>query len=386
VVRIVSGAQKDPNIALLQGMQIGRGALEAQNSKAREERAQMDQALQMRQIQMQFQKARADRETMLNQQAQMGNAQAIQEAALRQKMDPTEQLAKDAMEMLDGITDPKARAQAMPAIKSLVDEHVSQRKMQTAQTEIERAAKDGILDPNTEPLDPTKPKKPGALPSIHDYQARLQSGEDPDALVKDLSKARMQRATAAANAEDNMAAFEQAKMRVDAAPPGREKQLARIALKEFEMSPSRMEDEGGGAKLLAAIQETLVGPLSRQDAIAESTKAWGENKPAPGLQGMSVGQRNEEMMKEPTGPVGFGLFGNEFGAGGPNVPPFTGGTHATLRGTNRKGSPEDDDLGKLLASATSDEDLASKLNSAGIPKTPENVRAIQERRRALTGR
>jgi hypothetical protein len=352
VVRIVSGVpqQEQDTGAVLRGYKNTR-AIKLQQEEA--QRAQMEHQLRTASLQMKFQEARAEREQLLNQQAQMGDAQALQEMSLRQKLSPSQSMAQDGMKLLESITDPKARALAMPAIKDLIEGQQNQEKQQAFTKEIERAAKDGLIDPEQGTME---------------IQARVQAGEPMDNILQELSKARMDRATKAAAAEDNAKAFEQAKARIDAAPPGRERRLAQIALKEWEMSPSRQEEEDSGAKLLAGIQEMLVGPLSREDAIAESTKAWGNSKPAPGLPGMTVGQRNAEMEKEP----GF------FGTGGPDVPAFTGGTRATSK---RAPKPAKNAMSLPVASlrkAKDDADVVKILRKAGVPITPENLSAAVE--------
>lgn len=389
MVRIISGAvQQDPNIALMQGMQFGQQYRQAQRQQQDAEREQMGQMIQMQRLKMALDEQKLKRETLLNQQAQMGNAQAIQEMMLQQKMSPGESRAKDAMALVEGIEDPKAKAIAIPALEKLLAIEEDQRKIQAFGAELQRAAQDGLLDPNTEPADPMKPREPGALPSIYDFQSRRQAGESTESLVKELYKSREDRDNKASFAEENLAALEQAKALIQTLPPG-DPRRARLAplVTAYEKAPSLHEEQGSSRRLLTAIHAGLGPPPQRQvsplndpkvhRAVFETLRNESSNKTPP----------TPAQIRERTGQ----MYGIRTKGRAPTEMPspelgMSRATHATTRLTNLKVAPQDDDLGKLLSSASDPEDLATKLKSAGIPKTPENAKAIEERFRALAGR
>lgn len=374
MVRIVSGVSEAPEYdsgALLRGFEKGAAYRQRQQAAQQD---QIAQALRMKEIQMRFEDARSKREQALAQAAQMGDAKAIQTIAFEHKLKPSENMLQMAMKMRQGITDPKALAEADAAIGPMIEAQRHQEKVEVAQGEIERAAKDGLIDPET---------------GVVEYQARLQSGEQPDNILKEFSEARMKRSALQSNMDDNAQQIAHMDAAIAAMPEGRQKRLATIAANEYKASPSLQEKEGSGAKVRAEIQKIGIGELSQYDAIKDAEEAMVAEKreralagqrsdktPAPGLEGMTAGQRFQEMEKTP----GF------FGQGGPKVPAFSGGTHATVKGgAKRPMKPEAvRQVAQILAKKTnSPKELVEALQAQGLPLTEELAKIARE---ALTGR
>src|SRR5688572_27407524 len=103
MARIVSGVpqqETDGFGAVLKGFQ------DARKMRAEDQERQQQQMLRMQQMQeiaFKFQKARAEREELINKNAQMGDARAIQEMYFRAKADPKEIRTQDALRMLTPI-------------------------------------------------------------------------------------------------------------------------------------------------------------------------------------------------------------------------------------------------------------------------------------------
>lgn len=388
MVRIISGAQEDPNVALMQGMQIGRSFRDSQRANAEEKRRNAQFMMAMQEQQLAFKQAQAEQQQMLNQQAQMGDAQALQEVALRAKKDPKQVRSEDALRMLSGITDPKARALAVASIQDLFQQEDRAEMQQAAAGEIERAAKDGLIDEA----------------GMQTYQQRLQAGEEPENIVEEFGKARMQRATTQANIDENTEFIAQIDAAIQAMPPGRGKKLAMIAANEYKASPSLLEKEGSGAKVLATIQKAGVGSVSEFQAAEQAKKdrmeeALSPNAQAPGLGGMTAQQRNKELERMPGG-RGHGDY-SSFYSRDPKIPDlspefkaqgkarkearYPGSTKPKTAGTAPKGEAPNVDAviqEALQAGAASGQDIVAKLKEAGIPPTQENAIAVK---RALQG-
>lgn len=283
MARIVSGEPEyqDAGLAFLAGYEGSR--------KRRQEEQQAQQALQLRQMQLMLQMQdasvrhayqKAKTQELLNEQAASGDMAALRELALRQKMNPDEQLAEDVLGNLKSLPE-KYQKEAAGIYGQMIEEQRAQKAYAGAGKEIERATEDGLIDENA------------ALTYKQRLQAKQQSGESPDDILTEFSTARQKRATDAANTEENTHAFEEARTMLQSAPPGRNRKIAEIAVKEYEMSPSLQREEGSGAKMLAAVQKALVGSVAEHEK-AKKARLFIENlKPmVPGEEG------DEARMKE----------------------------------------------------------------------------------------
>lgn len=271
MARIVPGQpDQDAGFAFLAGYEGAR--------KQRVEEQQAQQAMQMRQIalMLQMQDAsvkqayeKAKTQKLLNEQAGAGDLAALQELSLRSQMDPETAQAEQALGILQNIKDPDMRKEAAGHIKQVIQAQRAQKAYAGAGEEINRAVEDGLID------------EAGAQTYQQRLQAKQQSGESPDDILTEFSTARQKRAADAANTEENTKALEQARTMLESAPPGRNRKLAEIALKEFEMSPSRQREEGAGQKMLAAVQKTLVGSAKEYEE-ANAKKQFADLSPMQG--------------------------------------------------------------------------------------------------------
>jgi len=346
--RIVSGTGQSVNTALLEGLEIGRGF-----ARARDERA-MRQA-QLQELQMKFQEERTKALADANLRAQRGELAAMQQQDMMRQIEglpPDKKMLLEFAQLDSRLEDPKLKAELRQTFGELQGELKLHEGYKAAAGEIERAAKDGLIDEA----------------GIQTFQARLQAkqakGESTDDILTEFSQARMQRAEAAANVQENTEALEKAKQLVASMPPGRERKLASVALAEYTMSPSLQEKDGSGAKLLATVSKIGVGPMSRYDEIEQAKQEKFNAQAAPGLGGMTVGERNAQLEKEP----GF------LGFGGPKIPPLdqSVGTHATVKQGTKK--PKDAaKIDEVAKGAKSLQDLVKKLKEAGVPATPEGL-------------
>lgn len=374
MVRIVSGVPDAPEFdsgAILRGFE--KGAAYRQKQQAAEQ-DQISQALRMKEIQMRFQAARAKQEELLAHKAQMGDAHAVQEMVLRSQLPESDKMSQDLLKALENTDDPQAHAMIKASGEELLKVQRKKEQTEAFQTMLQNAAKDGLIDPNPNPTDP-ETAKPGALPTIGDYMARRDAGENMMGLSKEIFEARKTRAEKAANVEENATEYERAKADLLNMPPGRERTLGMIALKEYEASPSLQEKKGEGAKLRAGIREIAVGPQSQYDAIQEANRAFADQKPAPGLGGMNVGERNRAVMAG--GSVGD-VLRTAIGLGGPKVGPFTGGTHATVK-RGHVPVPIKAAIGQAVDAAPSAEHFMEQLRQSGIdPNSDEGALLILE--------
>lgn len=294
MVQIVSGVSDAPEFdsgAVLRGFE--KGAAYRQRQQAAEQ-DQISQALRMKEIQMRFQDARTKQEELLAHKAAMGDAHAVQEMVLRSQLPESDKMAQDLLKAAANTHDEEAHAMLMASGKVLVDETRKKEKRAAFQTAIERAAQDGLLDPNPQPTDPAT-AKPGAMPTVGDYMARADAGEPIAGMSKEIAKARAKRSTLQANMDDNAKYIEQMTNAIAAMPPGRQRRLATIALNEYRSSPSKQQDEGSGAEVFKEIQKLGVGSLSQYDELRKAEQEYANQKPAPGMPGMTVGERNEAI-------------------------------------------------------------------------------------------
>jgi len=376
VARIVSGVQQSEGSdfgAVLRGYQ---GAQKSRIAEDENRRQQAELMLKIQQAALEHRQEEAKSQALLNQQAQMGDAQALQQLQMKMQAGahPAAQVIKDAMGTLSRITDPKARAVAAQAFKGGIAEVHKRQQQKAALSAIERAQANGLAEPEA-------------------YVERLKSGENPQTITQELGKLEHDQTLSGMASERAAGALAHAEELVKSAPQGRGKLLAQYVLTRYKNSPHDQSKPGSDAAMLEEVQKALLGSQSEYEA---SDKARREGTAlAPGLGGMTIADRNAEMEKQPHGPFGFGLFGDTVGSGGPDIPPFqaTGGpqAHATLRrgGRQQQGQqpatasqpprapkanaaklPED----KIIAAAT-EEDLVKVLQESGVPLTHENLSA-----------
>jgi len=364
MVRIVSGVQpqEQDTGAVMRGYQNAQGARLRENEDRRRQQHMM---MAMQEQQLAFKQAQAQQQQMLNQQAQMGDAQALQEVALRAQKDPKQVRSEDALKMLSGITDPKARALAVASIQDLFQQEDRAEMQQAAAGEIERAAKDGLIDEA----------------GMQTYQQRLQAGEEPENIVQEFGKARMQRAESQANITENQRVMEPVLAMVQAAPQGEDRRRAEILLAQWEQSPSLQEQQGAGAKLANAIQRELTKSREtqvanyvakrkdmesfardyskmepeEQEAVRARMQRFGPTDPEQGAQSATPAQRQHsagmKAEKEKRYP----------GSTGQRKP-----TTKTKLPTAK------------LKQAKTEDDVVAALQEAGIPLTAANITAAEE--------
>jgi hypothetical protein len=314
----------------------------------------------------------------------MGSAEALQQLSMQMQAGahPGAKIIKDAMGTLSRITDPKARAVGVQAFHGAMAEVQKRHHRQAAEQAIQKAATNGVGDPEQ-------------------LKMRLDSGEDPQTITQELGKAEHEQAVQQMAADKAAEALGHAEELVKHAPPGRNKLLAQYKLTRYKNSPHDQAQPGSDAKMLEDVQEALLGSAADAKAQAKAHKehlqeTLGPGSRAPGLGGMTTGERSSQLERKPTGPVGFGAFGDTFGSGGPDIPPLQGvGTHATTKagqrspaatrpaasGSDSRGGPKRTagpstqlPKDKILA-AKSEEDLVQVLQESGVPLTHANLSA-----------
>lgn len=376
MVRIVAGNQEDINAPLLAGLQFGK-TIGENRRRAEQDRQKTEMELQKAMAEYKKEQAKALADT--NEQAALGDLAAIQMQAMetrRASAPPDKQYIDDLVGAAGKISDPEIRSKAIKEIDDLVGHVKLQEGYQAAGSEIERAVKDGLVDES------------GAQTLQQRLQMKAQRQESADDLLTELTKARHDRNVKATNMQENQEAIDKAAQFIQTIPPGRERKLAMIALNEYQMSPSLQEREGAGAAILGKVQEIAVGTQKRYDELQAGRAEMMNQQPAPGLPGMTVGQRNEQMMRTPNEPVGFGLLGEHFGTNEPNIPPLQDiGTHATLNGKAAEQQKQDPVYQMRLAAkaalksgiAKSDKEFIELLRKHSDFKfTPENAAILNQ--------
>jgi hypothetical protein len=375
MARIESGLDKrDPAEAFMTTYDWARKN-RLQNEAGQREQAQL--MLQVQQAYMENQREQAKSQQLLNEQAQMGSAEALQQLSMQMQAGshPGAKMLKDAMGTLSRISDPKARAVGVQAFHGAMTELQKRHHQKAAHGMLEDAGKDG---------DVFQPEQ------VQDWQSRMQAGEDPKVISKEVMGHREKHATELHDTQENEVSFQQAQQLVQAAPPGYGKRAASIALNMAMSSTAARSKPGAGALALGAVQKALLGTADDYEKQQQAHKqhlqeTLGPGSQAPGLGGMTTGERTKEMEKQPhTRPLM--PFEKRDAGGGPNIPPLQGvGTHATLKrgqqpatasrpGKNSQVSAPALPKDKILA-AKSEEDLVKALQESGVPLTHANLSA-----------
>lgn len=359
MVRIVSGVQpqEQDTGAVMRGYKNARAV--RQENEA-EQRRQMEAMFKIQQTKMKLDSERAKALEEANKRAQMGDVQALRQQEMERaiaNLPPDKQRGLEYARIRSGLTDPDALKLLDSSYQDFEGQVKEHEQKQAFESELQRAIKDGLIGSN----------------DAVGYQQRAQSGEPVQNLTQEFGTMRLERATAQANIDENTEFIAQIDAAIQAMPPGRGKKLAMIAANEYKASPSLLEKEGSGAKVLATIQKAGVGSVSEFQAAEQAKKDQQQARlspdaPAPGLGGMTTGQRTEEMEKEP----------NFLGLGGPKIPPLDPGfgTRSTTKNAPKGKKPALPTA--KLKKAKSEDDVVAALQEAGIPLTAANLTAAEE--------
>jgi hypothetical protein len=289
VPRIVSGTGQSVNQALLEGLTAGRGFAQA-NAQQAEQRLQTQALLQKAMLAHKMEQARALKAT--NDAAAQGDLQAIQAQAAEGRASgqpPNRQFLMDLAHSAVRIQDPKLRQAALGEVAQVHKELQADEQKQAAMKILEQGVGDGHIDAEA-------------------LKMRMDAGEKPENIAQEAMKIRAQRIEANTAMKESADALQQAEAFLAAAPKGtRGRKLAEHALEAFKDSPTAQAKPGMAETVLKRVRDALVLSVADEKQMRENFP----NQPAPGLGGMTVGQRNKEMSAEPV--MGFG---------GPNVQAF----------------------------------------------------------------
>lgn len=353
-------------------MALGKAWREAREQRARSEQEQIQLAMQLQQAFVRMQSEKAKALEMANQAAQMGDANSMMTMAQLAKsgeLDPDQSTLSTINSLLGQTQHPQARVMLQRASDSVIRTIQTNKEQKAATDSIESAVKDGMID------------EAAAM----NYRQRSSAGGGGAQIVKEINDLRTANATASANSHENANFLEQAKARLEAAPKGSATREALIEISKYESSPSLQEREGSGAALLAAIENKV--NESRDKQIAGYVAQRKDAEYAEKLKG--VLEATEETFGKKKFPGMFRRFGGDKPPDQPRTSAMQGHIDK-LKAEKEKRYPgstkrkprvaagPDSALAEIISSASSPEDLAKKMNSSGIPKTPENLRAIQE--------
>lgn len=188
----------------------------------------------------------------------VGKAQQIASQVQAGTRKPTDQMIEMGQRWISKIKDPVERDKFAKTLGSVVDARRAEESYKTAGSEIERAMQDGVF-----------PDEAAAQAYQQRLQVKQQRGEAADDVLTDLGKMRMERAAKATYAKENADAFEKARALADQLPP-EQKRSADLLLSEYELSPSKQEEQGAGAKLISGMRDLLT-----KDAQNPREKALG---------------------------------------------------------------------------------------------------------------
>jgi hypothetical protein len=314
--------------------------------------------MQMQKMAMAIQQQRAQQEQLLTQQAQAGDVRSLQELALRAHKGKVQVRAEEAVKLLHGITDPKQRPIALKAIHDLYKEEDLNEAHGAAQEMLQHASESPDMFPPEQ---------------IQDWASRLEmkraKDESPDDVMSEVMQVRRKAGEAHTNRAENEDALQQAHQVVQSLPRGSyERRQAEIALHAVGSDEASLSRQGMGNKTLKAVQRAALGPRA---GFEERRQEQADARVMPGLGGMTSGEMNKELAKEPHGMYGkwLGDYGG-FPISNPKIPTDTQlpGTHATK--------------GKIFgpgknpgSKARSEEQIIEELVKSGTPLTQENLDA-----------
>lgn len=322
-----------------------------QEQQAEEQREARRQQAEVYKAILAHHKERAKALADMNARAQMGEVIALQQqnmeaAAARKPM--SQQRLEGLAEIGSRTTDPEARALLQREGEAMLAEMDKEDQKKASMDVINAGAGDGLIDPEL-------------------AQQRIASGEEPETIAKEIKAARDKRDEEELNLQESTEAMEYAKHTLAGLPPGSgpAKRVAKI-LQKFGGATTAQRQRGAGKAF--------------RDQILRAASFQGEAE-----------QAAEEERRS----------AKDLSA----IPPFTGGTHATLRGTNRRRAdqpaplqafsggpvgystslPSGQEIMDLFQGSKTSDDFAKALNSAGIQKTPENKQFIAKLLQELAG-
>lgn len=283
MVRIVSGQQQmqDPGLAFLAGYQGG------QEQKRRARQEQQEQA----KLAFTLQKAMADyaeeqRKTLadVNARAQMGQAQALQQQMLEAQAagaPPEEKMMREFLGVIGNLDDPDARAYATKAYDGL---------SQYAKQASERKAAESMI---------ADAEKNGWIPQGQ-FKMRLDSGEPPDVLTKEIVKIKEERTLTGMAKEKNAAALSQMQAFLEAFPDSPEKLQGEFLTTAFMDDQAAQEKPGEGARRLQELQNILLGGQQRMAAEAQTQRNFIEPFADPKVRGGAIDDLARRGVPNPT--------------------------------------------------------------------------------------
>lgn len=309
MARIVPGYPEppEPGQAVLAGFQGAR--------KLRLEEQQAQQAMQLRQMQLMLQMQdasvrhayqKAKTQELLNERAAAGDRAAVQDLMMQAQMSPDQMRAQDIAGVWEEIkkrtSDPDLLDDARQNLIGLEKEFRAQQQRSVAAQAIERAGANGDIDPMQ-------------------YKTRLDSGESPDVLTKELQQIETKKNISGMAEKHSQEAIAQAESLVEGLPKGsRQRLAAEFTLKRFADSLYDQQQPGAATKMLEEVQKAALGserdfqeqqfreqvsqlPLMAQDAMARSeferSRKTGKASPLGLPAGMKAGPKG-------TGPDGTG--------------------------------------------------------------------------------
>lgn len=379
MAQIISGVTpQEAGFAYLQGHDRGTQAAQRQQElEQQRQQIQFEQMMQIRQAALEQKREETRSQALLNERAQMGDAQGIQELALRAQsgQDPDQKMMESVFGTLHRITNPDARKLAIQSIGSVIEEHKKHQENEAATAAVERAGADGLIDPKT-------------------YQERLKSGEPPQNITQELVGLEKERTIKTMAAQKAAQAVEQASTLVQAAPKGPGKLRAEYLLTQYQNSPTDQAKPGSDADLIQKIQQTLLGTDAeykrrqeqlRKDQIARfhripmGTKdTVEEGLPSGGFKGAMTGEAGApDPYEQP--PV---LKTDVKRAKAEKEKRYVGSKRAASPEKKGKAGQKPTDVGRLAidlsVKAKDDHDLARLLEENGVELTEENLNLVRK--------
>jgi hypothetical protein len=239
MARIVSGRQEqeNPGISFMQGFQ---GSRQQRQEQEEQNLRQMRLMFQMQEAQVEHAREQAKTQALLNKQAEMGDMRALQELSLRQQISPDQKQAESALGILQRIKDPENRKEAASMMKEVIGAQKQAERVQVAGQAIKRAAANGDINEM-------------------EWMTRLQSGEEPDALMKELAVAEQEKTLEGMAKGYSQQAMERAQGLIQALPEGSpERHAAEYALQNFSQSPYDQAKPGAAQQMLKAVQGAVL--------------------------------------------------------------------------------------------------------------------------------
>jgi len=378
MAQIISGVTpQEAGFAYLQGADRGERFFQQQQVLEEQRRqAEFEHMMQIRQAQLEQTREEARSQQLLNERAQMGDAQSIQELELRMQagQNPDQKMMESVFGTFHRITNPKARAMAAQSIGNVLEERKAQQEKEAAVGAIERAGNDGLVDPK-------------------EYKGRLDSGERPQDITKELTDLEAERTVKDMATQKAAKALEQATALVQSAPQSQERLHAEALITQYNNSPTDQAKPGSDADLIFKVQQALLGTAAayrrrQEEALALRTRR---------AHSIPAGTRKQIEESLPGGGFGGALTG-EAGAPDPyEQPPALkadvkrakaekGKRYADLKREKPPVRPPNakkpktytpEEVGKLaveLSGESDDErDLLHRLREYGVQWTPSNI-------------